>query len=81
MPEVAKEESVLAKSELINIRLGSLKSALSEMFERLPQDASVTEGRPQQPNVLDEILANQDESLKRVEGIFAIVGQIKERLM
>ena len=83
MPTEVKEETVLARSEIINARLGALRSALSDMFERLPTAAAAaSEGKPQQPNVLDEVLSNQTESLKRIEDIYSLVqDQIKDRLM
>ncbi len=68
--EQTKEITILVKTESILKQLYGLRSKLSDAFNRLPD----TEGksypeRPQEPNVLDEILNNLDNISTKIESI------------
>lgn len=77
-----KKNTILALSERTNSRLLELRCLLDEMVDRTAPSAGASECRAQMPNVLDEIIANQEETLKRIEEIAVVVtADIRNRLL
>ena len=62
-----QEAAILELTEELNKTLEELQARLDSSFERSPKGTAEGEGRPQVPNVLDEINANLHFAIARVQ--------------
>lgn len=77
-----RKDTILALSERTNSRLLELRCVLGEMTDRTSPPAETSECKSQVPNVLDEIITNQEEALKRIVEIgVVVVTEIRNRLL
>lgn len=64
----AKEQTILSLSNQLNTQLDKLLFRLEDTFDRnVKPETGKGEDAPQMPNVLDQIISNQEESSRRID--------------
>jgi len=72
---IKKEDTILSLSTDITNLVHKLKRVLESRFERLPQktDDKISEGKPQIPNILDEIIEELQTAKEEVSRIMSFI--------
>lgn len=77
MVSETKEATILDLSRKLNDQLEALHKRLDETFDRnVKQEKGANEAVPaQKPNVLDEIIAQQQQSSSRIENLHVFISE------